>query len=128
MSSPPPSMYEEVLGLAICERLANGESLAKICRTKSMPGRTVIYKWARQFPEFAALLKQARLDQADSMADDILAIADDQKIDPNSRKIMVDARKWIASHLNVARYGDRQAIEHSGGVNVVLPEPGDEKL
>lgn len=125
---PPPSMYDEEIGLAIVDRIANGESLMKICKSPDMPSRTSIYKWLRQHEAFAALMAQARLDQADSLADDILAIADNPRIEADHKRLMVDARKWIASHFNGVKYGERLGVEHSGGVTVVLPEPGDDKL
>jgi len=73
---------------------------------------------------------QARADRASARADEIIDIADDEAIPVESRKVRIDARKWEASKLDRAVYGDRQQVEHSGGVslNVVtgVPEPEPE--
>lgn len=49
-SAPPkkmgrPSKYSPELAKEICERLANGEPLRKICRDDHMPVWSVIYDW-----------------------------------------------------------------------------------
>jgi hypothetical protein len=121
-------MYDESIALVIADRIAGGESLARICRDKGMPGRTSVYKWLRDEPQFAALMAQARLDQADSFADDILAIADNVKLDVDSRRVMVDARKWVAARFNRVKYGDKVDLDHTGNVTVNLNERGDDKL
>lgn len=52
------------------------------------------------------------------MAESIIDIADDLTEDPNSRRIRVDARKWVLSKLQPDKYGDRVAVEHSVGESV----------
>lgn len=125
---PPASMYDESIALVIADRIAGGESLAKVCRDKGMPGRTSVYKWLRDEPQFAQLMAQARLDQADSFVEDILTIADNVKLAPEDRKVMVDARKWIAARFNRVKYGDKVDLDHTGSVTVVMDQPGDDKL
>lgn len=38
----------------------------------------------------------------------------DGKIDAQTARVEIDARKWFASKFLPSRYGDRQAIEHTG--------------
>jgi hypothetical protein len=45
-------------------------------------------------------------------ADEIIEIADDETIEPNSRRLRVDTRKWLMSKLAPHRYGDK--LVHSG--------------
>jgi hypothetical protein len=52
------------------------------------------------------------------MVEDMHAIADDETLDPNSRRIRVDTRKWIASKLKPKKYGDK--IELGGDTNAPL--------
>ena len=115
-----PSTYTPEVAALICERTADGESLRQICRTEGMPSRTAVWKWLDTFPEFNAQYAHAREAQADSHADDITAIADDESIPSDSRRIRVDARKWIASKLKPRRYGERQEIEHKGALTVTI--------
>lgn len=51
--------YTEALGAAICRRVENGESLARICRGPEMPHDTTVYEWARKCPEFGLALSHA---------------------------------------------------------------------
>jgi oligoribonuclease (3'-5' exoribonuclease) len=47
-------------------------------------------------------------------SDRIIEIADDADIDPHHKRIMVDARKWVAAKLKSRKYGDKVTQEHSG--------------
>lgn len=40
-----PSKYSEELALEICSRIAEGESLLKICRDDHMPRRETVHVW-----------------------------------------------------------------------------------
>jgi hypothetical protein len=58
------SSYTPALAVAICERLAAGESLRSICREDpAMPTEKTVWNWARANPDFAAM-KQWALDKA----------------------------------------------------------------
>ena len=58
-------------------------------------------------PHFATQYTRARELGLDALADQVLEIADDQTLDPNSRRIMMDARRWYLSKLAPKRYGER---------------------
>ncbi len=76
--------------------------------------------------ELAAQYARARERQADFGADEIREIADNQSLDPNSRRVMVDARKWIASKLMPRVYGDRLDVKHTG--NLVIGIKRNERV
>jgi hypothetical protein len=73
-------------------------------------------------PEFAEQYAHARDSQADTLADEILDIADDGSNDYMGddetyngdavarSKLRVDARKWIASKLKPKKYGDKTLL------------------
>jgi len=44
------------------------------------------------------------------MAEDIVEISDDKTDDPQSRRVRVDARKWLLSKMRPEKYSDRLAI------------------
>ncbi len=96
----------------ICARIASGESLRTICLAEDLPTPQGVRKWLNADKDGAlvAQYERAREEQADHYADEIIEIADNQDIEPNSRRIMVDARKWIASRLKPKVYGDKLAI------------------
>ena len=115
-----PTDYSLEPTAVICERLAVGESLRSICRDDAMPSMASIFLWLSKHPEFSEQYARAREAQAESHADRIVEIADDDTIDPNHKRIMVDARKWVASKLKPKRYGDKAEVEHKGDVGLTV--------
>jgi hypothetical protein len=124
-----PSSFTQDMGDTICARIAEGESLRKICQDDWMPDRVTIYRWLAADPEFCNHYTRAREDQADTLADEIIAIADEQpeviavlnkngeliehKLDNaflQWQKNRIDARKWTAMKLKPKKYGDRQIL------------------
>jgi hypothetical protein len=53
---------------------------------------------------------RAKEDSADVNADEIREISDNLDEDPNSRRVRIDARKWIAAKLKPRKYGDKIEI------------------
>lgn len=116
-----PSDYTAEKAADICAKLVMGESLRSICSAEDMPAIATVYLWLGKHPEFMEQYTRAREDQADTLADEIIDIADDAtqdtiKVDgverPNSEwinrsRLRVDARKWVASKLKPKKYGDK---------------------
>lgn len=109
-----PSDYTPELADIICERLANGEPLAKICRDDDMPGYSTVRRWESDKPEFQALSLRARMDGTHFLADDSIRIADDTEIDPQHKRIMVDTRLRLIGKWNRKDYGDKNTTELTG--------------
>ena len=121
-----PTKYSLKIALEICDRIADGESLVKICTDPAMPKKTAVYEWLLRHKEFADIYARAREDQADTLADEIHAISDElpqQIVDDKGKtrydsayvqwqKNRVDARKWVAAKLKPKKYSDR--IAHVG--------------
>lgn len=117
-----PSTYTPELGLKICEQLAAGLPLVKIVRLLDV-GMSSVYRWQEEHPEFRQAYARAREDQADTLADEILEVADNSEIPSDDRRIRVDTRKWIASKLKPKKYAERQQVEHSGSVGTIPTDP-----
>lgn len=115
MSAGRPSDYNDEAALQICERIADGESLKKICERDDMPARRTVYQWLAARQEFAHMYTRAREEQADTLADQITEIADTEP-DTNRARVRVDARKWVAAKLKPRKYGERVELEHSGSI------------
>lgn len=115
-----PSDYTPEMAELICEMLADGHGLKTICDRDGMPSRSTFRRWLVQVPELRAMYARAREDQADTLADQIADIADDTDEDANSRRVRVDARKWIAAKLRPGTYGDK--IDHNvkGSLTVTI--------
>lgn len=127
-----PSDYTPAIADEICTRLANGESLRAICgsdRDDFMPSIGTVMRWAIQNAEFREHYEEARRIQAETMADEIVSIADgkgltgEEKVTLSPRdRLRVDSRKWVAAKLLPKRYGDKVEVEHSGSVQTQTDE------
>jgi hypothetical protein len=69
-------------------------------------------------PLLAAEYSRARERKADTFADDIVEIADNDE-DPQRARNRIDARKWVASKLQPRTYGDRIDMNVQGQVDLV---------
>ena len=112
------SRYSAELADAICDRLASGESLRAICRPEGMPSERSVRRWANDDPSgFGARYAAARDEQAHALCDEIIDTARNET-DAHIGRMRVDALKWVAARILPKMYGDRQAIEHSGGATL----------
>lgn len=123
-----PTDYTEEKAADICARLASGEPLTKICRDEGMPGVSTVYRWLVAHETFREMYTRAREDQADTLADEIIDIADNGINDTYTKdgveltnqdviarsRLRVDARKWIAAKLKPRKYGEKVTQELSG--------------
>lgn len=134
-----PSEYTKEIADEICERLAEGESLRRICMSDHMPSRKTVFHWLLNdtHPGFRDQYTRAREMQAESFADEMNDISDDgsndymETIDGETGAILgyklngehiqrsrlrIDTRKWIASKLKPKKYGDKIEVENTGSV------------
>ena len=100
-----PEIRSEILA-----RISRGEALTTICNSDEMPSPQTVYEWAES-DEWAASFARARQTGIHAMVDSCSQIADDEAIDPASRKIRIETRRWIASKLLPNVYGDRTALQ-----------------
>lgn len=125
-----PSDYTDAIADAICEALADGQSLRSICLGEDMPNRATVFRWLANNEVFRDQYARARDVQAEALADEILDIADDGSNDWMERrddqggnigwkengeamarsKLRVDARKWVAAKLLPKKYGDKTLV------------------
>ena len=124
-----PTNYSIEIASTLCERIATGEPLSHICREDDMPALSTVYKWLNAHKEFVEMYARCKEDQADTLADEILSIADEPpvpdgqtgKIDAawvSWQKNRIDARKWTASKLKPKSYGDKVEQTVSGSLQI----------
>jgi len=121
--------YTDEIANEICSRLVDGKSLKKICEMDDMPSKSTVFKWLSENETFSDKYARAREAQADTLADEIIDIADDGENDTYEddegnvktnqdviarSRLRVDARKWIASKLKPKKYGDKITQELTG--------------
>lgn len=125
-----PSKFTQALADNICTQITEGKSLRAICSQEEIPCISTVIRWLRENKDFQSQYTQAKDDQADTLADEILHIADNTKPGvitktfadgsvetreqdmTEHRKLQIDARKWIAARLKPKKYGDK--VEHVG--------------
>lgn len=136
-----PTKYNKKMAKKICDVIAtHTEGLKTVCKMYSwMPAHVQINKWRRKYPEFRTLFAQAKLEQAELLAEDCLDIADNTDLDSilkenkdgeeyevannewiNRSRLRVDTRKWLAAKLLPKLYGDAKRVEDLEGQNDLL--------
>lgn len=134
-----PTKYTPELANEICKHIADGLSLRRICEKDGMPDKATILRWAvEDYQGFYDQYEKARRIQAETLADEIFDIADDgsndwvEKQDQNGptgdsilntehvqrSRLRLDTRKWYLSKVLPKIYGDKQQVEHSGGIKI----------
>ena len=127
-----PTKYTPKLGQQICQAIATtAQGLKRICEDKGFPTSKTVYSWIRQFPEFREMYRQARVDQATVLADDILELADNERLgqmviqkEDGSRyvrvgdmtgrtKIQISARQWLLARLDPKKWGAKLDVTDS---------------
>jgi hypothetical protein len=137
MPAGRPSTYEQTIADEICERIAAGESLRRICGSKEeMPAPSTVIEWVLRRPDFAEQYARAREIQAQLLSDEIFDIAEEEPtavitfgedghkecVDAagiQRNRLRVDTRKWYLSKVLPKVYGDKLETVHSGEVSFV---------
>ena len=107
----------------ILERMTNGQNLKDICRMSHMPAPVTIYQELERNPHFSNLFTRARQLMADTLFDECLSIADDDKDDMiynkvtketivnhakiTRDKLKIDTRLRVAGRLNPRKYSEK---------------------
>ena len=116
----------------ICERMAEGESLRAICKTKGFPAKRTVMRWVENDEALQKQYAKAQMDRIDHYAEQIVDIADECRVGKKvttkangdvetvevdmveRAKVQIDARKWICARMAPKKYGDRVLNEHAG--------------
>jgi Bacteriophage Sf6, terminase small subunit-like len=134
-----PSRFSMKTREVLLLRLEAGETLRQVCRSRTMPSEAMVRKWTREDPDgFGAQYTQARLLGYQTLADELLEIADDGRNDWLERegvpvingeaiarsRLRVDTRKWLLAKALPKIYGDRLEVDDvSERRAVILGEP-----
>lgn len=97
----------ESLARKLCLEMADGKPMVEVCASLGVD------KWqayAALTDQHAKLYARTRELLAHKYAVEIIEIGDDESLDPQSRRVRCDNRKWAASKLLPKVYGDRQIV------------------
>lgn len=90
--------FMEELGLEICRRVAEGESLKEICSSEGMPPFYIVAKWKATMPEFRNTLEEAKKMRAEMYHDELHDVVKTVKEEnAKSSKIKLDGYKHLAA-------------------------------
>ena len=130
--------YTLEMGIRVCEAISESQmGINKLCLENDwMPSATTIKKWVREDAKenetdkegFATLYARAKDEQADSLVEEMLDIADDKTKDTVSTefgesgnavavaraRLQIDTRKFIAAKLKPKKYGDKLDLTSLG--------------
>ncbi len=123
-----PTKYCPYIVEEICELVATDTcGLKALCdKHPHIPNHDTIQRWRYLYPTFSSQYAQAKMKQAELLAEECLEICDkddeDIKYDKDGNEICntefiararlrVDTRKWIATKLAPRIYGERQQVD-----------------
>jgi hypothetical protein len=112
---------EEII-TELCAWLSAGKTLRSFCRQDGYPSYASVYSWLDDSEEFSNHIARARLIGHDAIADECVAIADDE-YSPSSckgeykdfvshQKLRIHTRLQLLSKWGPQKYGDK--LQHSG--------------
>jgi len=129
----PTDFTDEIFAI-VCDRMAEGEGLRKICDDPEMPSRTTFLRWVEKDTGRQAKYAAAREALMDWYGEEILEIAWDSSRDTipatdnkparcdtewvQRSRLKVDTLKFLMAKLHPRRYGDRlpETVEEKTGV------------
>lgn len=101
-----PEIYEPEVGEAICERIALGEPLTRICQEPGMPSGGTVFNWLRRHADFREAYRLAREVQGHALADRIIEVI--EEAEPATvalARLQADNLRWLAGRLAPGVYG-----------------------
>lgn len=119
MAKGRPTIYSKELADAICERIANGESVRSIGRDETMPNASTIFDWALFNKDFSEQYVKAKEIGAEVEAEEMDEIARTEE-DVARAKLRIDTKKWNLSKKLRKRFGDNVDVT-SGGETLPTP-------
>lgn len=136
------TLFTQKLADEICEAISTSSiGLSILCKNNQhWPDKATILRWLEKHESFRDQYARAREAQADHLAEEIIAIADDGSKDTeirytasgepyqaedhewvNRSKLRIEARKWTAAKLRPKVYGDKVDVT-SGGNPIPAPQ------
>lgn len=107
-----PSTYRVEVGRAICERLADGETLTSIGRDPEMPCFGTILAWVKRNPEFEEMYIRARELFCEQMFDEARDVAlASTHASVWSDRLRFDVIRWMTARMAPKKYCERLVVD-----------------
>jgi hypothetical protein len=145
--APPNSIsrvpeFNQDIADTLCQRIAAGETLRKICEEMAMPDVSTVLKWQRDNPRFVLQYHRARIEQTRTWADQIIELADDNTNDIKTitrksgkeaqvtdreaierTKLRIWTRQWLMGKTNRAEFGEGSTDPQTGTPALIDANP-----
>lgn len=95
-----PDTYDGAVAHDLCERIALGEPLTRLCQEPGMPSVGTVFGWLKRYPAFREAYGIAREVQAHVLAEQITELLDEAE--PGTAtlvKLKADNLRWQAGRL-----------------------------
>lgn len=127
-----PSDFTQEKADEICDLLAQGISLRKVCIPENMPSFQTVFSWLRTKKDFLEQYARAKEESADANNELLLDLGDEaialsQQVDSKASsavvqavKLKADNLKWYMSKMKPKKYGDKLDVTSDGKA---LPTP-----
>jgi len=112
----PPKFNAEIAE-RICDRIAEGDTLRRICKDQEFPTRRTVQRWLRSEPDFAYQYALARACALDDECDEILEAIKDESKDL-ARCNAICEQQW--KHLAMV-WPSKYGAQGAGGMAELLP-------
>lgn len=119
-----PTLYNEEIENEICRRLADGQSLRRICTDPAMPGRTTVNEWLDRHVVFRTKCAKARAEGGDKLPDSMEDIEErvlKGELNPKAASVVLSSMQWRACKLFPKKYGNRVDLTSSDGSMTPIP-------
>jgi len=113
------STFNLDLAVAICEQVADGQTLKAICEAPGMPNRSTFRSWVIRNPDLRKAYEAARELQAHSLYDEAMGLTrileagkdpDGSELNNNrvnALRVALEQLRWAAGKLAPQAYGDK---------------------
>ena len=117
-TAQPMTAYSPATATLILERIADGQSLRKVCTGEGLPSRETFHRWLRDDEALRAQYGQACQDRADSLNEELLDISNDETKDWQHRRLQIATRQWMMAKVAPKKYGEK--VTHAGDPDAPL--------
>lgn len=109
------TVYDPIIAAEVCQRVAQGETLSRVCGVPPFPSARAFQAWVVAYPELRDAWVAARRVKATSLFDEALDLARDLKEgrksvtsnEVNALRVAIDTLRWAASKLDPGQYGEQ---------------------
>ena len=116
-SKPPgqPTVMTEAIQQKIVDHIAGGGTIKSYCKKHKYPNPDTVFNFlaSERGEKFSELVSRAREYGTHAIAEQCIKIADDLKIDPLHKRIMVDVRLRLIAQWNRKAYGVKPELNQT---------------